>query len=115
MKDLFIELHLGEDVDVLLAKLVRSRGFIAHTTQEAGCSGASDPEQRAYAASRGRTLLTHNRAHFTELAKYYFSIGQHHAGIIIAVRRPPHQILRRLLEILNHVTADEMRDQVRYI
>jgi hypothetical protein len=38
-----------------------------------------------------------------------------HYGIIFAVRRPPQEIARRLLVILNQVTADEMENQVRYI
>ncbi len=41
--------------------------------------------------------------------------GQTHGGIIIAVRRKPHDILNRLLAIINHVTSDEMQDQIRYI
>jgi len=36
-------------------------------------------------------------------------------GIIIATRNPPYEIVRRLLLILNQVTADEMQDQLRYI
>ena len=32
-----------------------------------------------------------------------------------AVRHPPYEIVRRLLLILNQVTADEMQDQLRYI
>jgi hypothetical protein len=35
--------------------------------------------------------------------------------IIIAVRRSPYEIVRRLLAILNHVPADEMKNQLRYI
>ena len=31
------------------------------------------------------------------------------------VRRSPYEIVRRLLIILNHVTADEMENQLRYI
>lgn len=38
-----------------------------------------------------------------------------HYGIIIAVRRPPAELANRLLIILNHITADEMINQIRYI
>jgi hypothetical protein len=41
--------------------------------------------------------------------------GKVHYGIIIAVRHPLHEMLRRLLLILNHFTADELQNQVRYI
>jgi len=35
--------------------------------------------------------------------------------MIIVVRRPPHEIVRRLLLILNHMTADELENQLRYV
>ena len=36
MNRLFIELYLDEDVDVLVADLLRARGFVATTTRDAG-------------------------------------------------------------------------------
>ena len=115
MTTLFIELYLDEDVSVLVADLVRARGFTALTAREAGQLHARDADQLAYAVSQRKTLLTHNRADFEALAQTYFATGQTHYGIIIAVRHPPHEIVRRLLLILNQVTADEMQDQLRYI
>jgi predicted nuclease of predicted toxin-antitoxin system len=112
---LFIELYLDEDVDVLVAELLRARGFTALTTREAGQLQNSDAEQLAYAVSRRKTFLTHNRADFEALAKVYFAAAKTHYGIIIAVRHPAQEIVRRPLRILNQVTADEMQDQVRYI
>jgi uncharacterized protein DUF5615 len=94
---------------------LRARGFDATTTVEASNSGATDEDQLAFASSRQMALLTHNRADFDALAAEYLRQGKSHYGIIISVRRPPHDILRRLLEILNTVAADEFRDQVRYI
>jgi len=35
--------------------------------------------------------------------------------MIIAVRRSPYEIARRLLTTLNHGTADEMENRLRYI
>jgi predicted nuclease of predicted toxin-antitoxin system len=115
MSRLFIELYLDEDVDVLIAQLMRARGFVVVTTQEAGHLGITDAEQWAYAISQHKTLLTHNRVDFETLAQTYFVAGQPHDGIIIAVRRLPREIARRLLRILNAVTAEEMQNQVRYI
>ena len=115
MSRLFIELYLDEDVDVLLAQLLCAHGFVVVTTQEAGQLGNSDAEQLAYAVSQHKTLLTHNRVDFEALAQTYFAAGQPHDGIILAVRRPPREMARRLLRILNAVTAEEMQNQVRYI
>jgi len=115
MSRLFIELYLDEDVDVLIAQLIRARGFVVVTTQEAGQLHNSDVEQLAYAVSQHKTLLTHNRVDFAALAQTYLAAGQPHDGIIVAVRRPPRDITRRLLRILNAVTAEEMQNQMRYI
>ena len=115
MSRLFIELYLDEDVSVLIAHLLRVRGFVIVTTQEAGKLGASDREQLEFATGRRMTLLTHNRRHFEALAQHYFEANQTHTGIIIATRHPPRQIVARLLAILNSVTADEIENQLSYI
>ncbi|HEX8721202.1 MAG TPA: DUF5615 family PIN-like protein [Pyrinomonadaceae bacterium] len=115
MSRLFIELYLDEDVSVLVAGLLRARGFGVQTTQEAGRVGASDEGQLAYAASQRRALLTHNRDDFARLAGEYFAGGRRHCGLFIAVRRPPHEMARRLLAILNQTTADEMEGQIIYL
>lgn len=51
-----------------------------------------------------RNLLTLN----------YTSEKTHH-GIIVARRHSPYEITKRLILILNQVTASEIRDQIRYI
>ena len=115
MNSLFIELYLDEDVSVLIAELLRVRGFTVQTTQEAGRKSTDDEEQLAYAVSQRHALLTHNRDDFAALAQEYFAAGRKHYGIIIAVRRPPREIVTRLMMILNQTTAGEMADQVIYI
>jgi predicted nuclease of predicted toxin-antitoxin system len=112
---LFISIYLDEDVSVLIAKLIRSRGLIALTTQESGQLGKTDTEQFTFAIGRQMAVLTHNRADFEELAREYNFAGKNHSGIIIAVRRPPYEIARRVLTIQNKMTADEMDNQVVYI
>jgi len=115
MSSLFVELYLDEDVDVLVSDLLRAHGFVATTALEAGQLHKDDREQLAYAVTQRKALLTHNRADFEALAISYFADGETHFGIIFAIRRPPHEIVKRLLIILNQVTADEMQNQVRYI
>ena len=68
----------------------------------------------AFAAAAGRALLTHNRVDFERLAADWVTSGKHHAGTIIAVRRPAYELSRRLLVLLNDAGADEMADEVRY-
>lgn len=115
MSSLFIRLYLDEDINVLVADLLKARGFDALTVRDAGQLRASDPEQLAYAVNHQRVLVTHNRGDFEELIQTYFETEQKHYGVILAVRRSPQEIARRLLVILNQVTADEMENQVRYI
>jgi hypothetical protein len=44
MARLFIELYLDEDVDVLVAELLRAYGFVAITARDAGQRQKSDAE-----------------------------------------------------------------------
>lgn len=115
MNELFVRLYLDEDVSVLTKKLLTSRGYDILTAQEARQLGISDAQQLAFAAAQARAIVTHNHGDFEVLATKYIDSAQHHAGIIIAYRRKPQEIVGRLLVILENVTADEMRDQVRYI
>ncbi|MFZ0544931.1 MAG: DUF5615 family PIN-like protein [Candidatus Promineifilaceae bacterium] len=115
MNRLFIELYLDEDVHVVIADLLKGRGFVAATALDERQLGKSDEEQLAYAVVQHKTLLTHNRHDFELLANEYTNAGKTHYGIILAVRNKPYEVVRRLMRILNHVTADEMQNQVRYI
>ncbi len=115
MSDIFIHVYLDEDVDVLVASLLRSRGFNATTAQQAKQLGRADAEQLEYATSQGAAILTHNRTDFEDLARAYFDTGKSHSGIIVAVRKPYTGIVRRLLTILDSATADEMENQILYI
>ncbi|HEX5506375.1 MAG TPA: DUF5615 family PIN-like protein [Thermomicrobiales bacterium] len=115
MTRLFIAVYLDEDVPVLVAHLLRAQQYEAMTTVEVGRRGKSDAEQLAFAAEHGYALLTHNRPDFEALAREYLATGRTHAGIIVAVRRPAYELVRRLDTILNQFTADEFREQVRYI
>ena len=115
MNQLFVRLYLDEDVSVLIKQLLSSRGYDLLTTQEANHIGASDAEQLRFAAEQGRAIVTHNHGDFEALAAEYVAAGLQHDGIIIAYRRRPNELAARLLIILDSMTADEMRDQVRYI
>jgi len=59
--------------------------------------------------------LTHNRIDFEGLAKEYYAFNKKHCGIIIAADNSPQEVVRRLITILNDLTADEIVNQVVYI
>ena len=115
MNRLFISIYLDEDVSALIAKLLRARAYSALTTQDAGRVATSDESQLEYAISQKMAILTHNRDDFLELARQYTAAGKHHCGIIIAIRRSPYDTTRRLLSLLDKMTADEMDDQTIFI
>ena len=115
MSQLFIELYLDEDVDSFIAVLIRNRGFVATTAREESRLSLDDSEQLAYATERKWAIMTHHRNDFLALANEYYASGRSHYGIIIARRRPPQEIVRLLITILDRVTADEFQNQVRYI
>lgn len=115
MSEIFISVYLDEDVNVLIAELVHLQGFHALTVTEVGRRGKSDAEQLKFATENGYAILTHNRKDFEKLAQKYFINNQTHSGIIISVRRPVHLIAEKLLEVLNDLTADEMKNQIIYI
>ncbi|HEY9752007.1 MAG TPA: DUF5615 family PIN-like protein [Coleofasciculaceae cyanobacterium] len=115
MTNIFIHVYLDEDVDVLVASLLRSRGSESTTAHQARQLGRSDAEQLKYAVSQSAAILTHNRIDFENLARKYFEQKKLHYGIIIAVRNPYQEIVQRFLTILNSTTADEMENQILYI
>jgi len=103
LSQLFIDLYLDEDVNVLIADLVRARGFRVTTTRTAGQKGTTDADQLAFATSQGKAILTHNRVDFEALAKKYFEEKRPHSGIIIAVRRHPKELSRHILILLDSI------------
>jgi hypothetical protein len=110
-----LKLYLDEDVDVLVSAVLRSRGFNVSTTLDCGNLQAPDPEQLRFAIEQGRALVTHNRADFELLAMQLFERAESHAGIIIARKRLPYEIVERLLAILGSRSGSDMVDQLLYV
>lgn len=100
---------------MLVADLLRARGVFALTTAEARNWGSSDPQQLEFAVDKRYCLLTHNRTDFEVLAKEYFAAEKFHFGIVIAHRRPPKEIVRRLMLILSCTPRAEIQNQLIYI
>lgn len=90
-----IKLYLDEDVDPLLAKVIRDRGYNVLTTHEAKMHKSDDYEQIDFATSQGRTILTHNIRDFHRIAKEYAEINKFHAGIILSSQLPFKELLKK--------------------
>lgn len=115
MSKLYIELYLDENIDVLVAKILRARGLTVVTTDDMGHKGSSDPDQLVYAVENGFAIVSMDRIDFEALAKDYFYAGREHFGIFLVTDGSPQLIARKLTIFLDFNTADEMRNQVVYL
>lgn len=96
-----ISLYLDEDVRVLLAEVLRNRGYNASHVLEVGRTGKSDHEQLTYAARHKMAILTHNIRDYAILSKAYAEKGGKHSGIIVSEQVPFRELLRRTLRFLS--------------
>jgi ActR/RegA family two-component response regulator len=109
-------LYLDEDVSTKLARELRHRGYRVVTTQEAGQRQADDDSQLAYAAVHDLALVTYNQGDFCLRHRNYLSQGHSHAGIVIASRKVGFgETLRRLVRLLETVSARELCNQIRWL
>jgi predicted nuclease of predicted toxin-antitoxin system len=69
---LFTNLYLDENVDTLVAKILRTRGYDVLTTDEAKRKGTSDPSQLKFAVGSEMAIATMDRVDFELLAKEHY-------------------------------------------
>ena len=116
MSRLFGSVYVDEDVHVLVAELLRSKGFHSITARDADMLTQSDDSQLEFAARNQMAILTHNRADYLELHRRYLEAGIPHSGIIVISRFPesPYWIANEVVDILDQFTADELENQMLY-
>jgi uncharacterized protein DUF5615 len=115
MTEVFGRLYFDEDVSARVAQLVRARGFDIVTTVEAKRLGSTDRSQLEFAAAETASARNPQPPALRAIERLLRSSGDTHAGIIIAVRRPPRDLAGRLLGILNRLASDEMLNQLLYV
>jgi predicted nuclease of predicted toxin-antitoxin system len=108
-------LLLDADVRVMLAEVLRQRGYDAIHVLEIGRGGKSDQEQLGYAVNDGRTILTHNIRDFVILDRACREQVKEHAGIIVSDQVPLRELLRRTLRCLNQHTKETLRNHVIWL
>ena len=111
----FVALYLDEDFEIDLIDPLRARAYKVSCSRDEGMNEASDEEQLAFAARNRWVIVTHNVADFRVLHRRYWEQGKEHAGIIVSDRVDIGTLLRRLLNLLNTVTADEARSQLFFL
>lgn len=110
---LFIALYTDADVNQELAKQLRNRGFDAISARDLGKYQISDQEQLDFAASEQRAILSFNIDHFTTLFEEYWNANKKHYGIIVSKQVPLGELLRRLLKLLDTISAGEMKNNYK--
>ena len=113
-----IRLYVDEDAaEHAVVEQLRAHGVDVLTVSDAGTSGDDDDAQLVLATSQGRTFYTLNVGDFCNLHKQFLSEGKEHAGIIVIPRQrySSGEKLRRLLELITLVTAEEMRNRLEFL
>jgi predicted nuclease of predicted toxin-antitoxin system len=110
-----IRLLLDEDVWLGLAKTLRKRGYDALHVYEVQRGELPDADQFEYATQEQRAILTHNAADFVRLAREYYTSSRSHAGMILSPQISKSELLRRTLNLLDALSAEEANDTVRYL
>jgi len=115
-EELLVSIYLDADVERMIAKGLRRQGYNCRAADEVGMKRASDEAQLEYAARMGYALVTYNIEHFAPLHTRYLREGWEHSGIVLIPKRwGASEVLRRLLNLLDAVTADEMRNNVKWL
>lgn len=74
-----------------------------------------DGEQLSLAVSEQRAFVTFNFSDFVHLHEKYMAEGKDHWGIILSTQEPIGVLLHRLLRLLDSVSADELKNQIRWL
>lgn len=109
------KLHLNEHLSPRLADQLRTYGFDVTSTLEINMIEVDDDEQLAYAASSQRAIVTFNHKDFAVRHDRYMDTGKEHWGIILSTEESIDVMRRRLLKLLNAVTAEELKNQIRWL
>jgi predicted nuclease of predicted toxin-antitoxin system len=110
-----IKLYLDEDVNPLLARDLRRRGYDAVSASEGATLGLSDREQLDFARGQDRALLTHNRNDFLAIAREYAIKKISHSGILYVPQVKYGQLLHRMVHFLSSATDATVRDTFIWI
>lgn len=109
------KLYLNEHLSPRIARELRKYGFDAISSQETQMLSRDDEEQFAWAASEGRAIVTFNFSDFVVLHERYLAQGKTHSGIVFSTAETVAVLLHRLLRLLNSVSAEELKNQIRWL
>ncbi len=109
------KLHLNEHLSWHLAEQLRKHGFDVTSTIELGMLAEDDAKQLEFAASQQRAIVSINHRHFAPLHEHYMAEGKEHWGIILSTEESVHVYRRRLLRLLNTLSAEDLKNEIRWL
>ena len=113
-----IRLYFDEDaMDSDLVHTLRIRGVDVTSALEQGMIRRSDEDHLEFATSRDCVLYSFNIGDFQQLHSEYLTQGKHHSGIVLCQqqRYSLGKQMRRLLNIVGRVSAEEVRDSLIFL
>ena len=86
------------------------------TAIETGMAQKTDEEQLEWAAANSRVVYSFNRGDFYGLHTAWLKAGRSHSGIILSRQGlSVGEQMRRLLRLIDTLTAEEMRNHVEFL
>jgi hypothetical protein len=107
--------YLDENIQTALADALTARGVDVLTTHQARNTGVEDIRQLAYAAAKGRTILSYNKRDFAIIHYQWMRIGRSHAGIVLSDQLPIGVVLRRLMKLYYSVDLEGMKNRLEFL
>jgi predicted nuclease of predicted toxin-antitoxin system len=109
------KLLLDEHIWVYLATLLREQGFDVVHVCEDGLEGKPDNEILRVASEKHRAVVTFNIKDFIPLAIQYFEGGKVHYGVVVSNQISQGELQRRVTNLLNNLSADDLKNTVRFL
>ena len=110
-----IKLLLDEHIWYGLTEALTQRGYDVVHVNDTAQRGIDDEPLLAFATVQDRAVLTYNARHFVPLVRLWYEAGREHAGVILSIQLPPHELLRQVERLLVTLSADELRNTVRWL
>ena len=113
-----IRLYVDEDaMSRPLIRALKTNGVDVITASDVCMVSKDDDQHLEYAALLGRVLYSYNVRDYPSLNIRFWEEGRVHAGIILAAnsRYDVGEQLRRLLNLIDNRSAEEMVGQIEYL
>ena len=110
-----IKLLLDEHIWQGLTAALTQRGYDVVHIGDTEQRGMDDEPLLALATAQGRAVLTYNSRHFVPLVRLCYEASREHAGVILSIQLPPGELLRQMERLLATLSADELKNTVRWL